>query len=498
MMWKILFLNAKKTSFTYNLSSDIFWHLLIKTLFSQTIEEQKQVMGKAKASNLTVDDASTGFGFEVADSPPHSRGSPPCKSNASNEHVNDSIPENNNASNVSVEHKTPSLEESSIHSQNNAEREKSFIMMVHNMLRKAGPKKKEEFAQGFIADQPDSKLQKIYSIETSRSQDEVDRIRTASWSTDPQNDEGDLETKSKGTTDSRAIGGDDSIVSDLPNSKWFPTFDTPALADRRAVPPDPPSTDDGKDADDSCPPGFRGYVVSGHVLVPEGPPGLTSDELRLRPSHDVENQGTTRQSIVLENEQPGWLGSFLSAFSTVPVATTRLSTALRRMRKDEGKTIPETPGDGLFANSTTDTEGEEGIEVASPRKKSMKFGLMHFVILLVFLVATIAGLSYYVWSLGHDGQSSKELVVASDSPTLSVSPTAVPSVSPTTSAPSLSVSPTMSAQPTPGPTQTPSSQPSSLPTRSPTIAPSVAPTSHPTVETEEMYFMNLMAKISPT
>lgn len=288
--------------------------------------------------------------------------------------------------------------------------------------------------------------------------------------------------------------GEDSIVGDLPNSKWFPSFGTPQRLqgqseNQNTMPPDPPSTHDDQEASDTSPPGFSGFVH-----VPETPPGFNG-AVRVPSSHDVETQRISEESVVQEKKKGSWFDNLFGVAKGNPSTPERPEAAPLKVGKDEETTVPETPDHGRFARiSASDSEGEEVVEeVNLSSKKSIHFALIHFVLLLVFLLAAIAGLSYYLWHLSerNQGASSPELVIT-------ISPTLPPSASPTTSAPTLSLSPTMSVEPTMDPTGTPTSYPTRRPTRPPTSPPTRSPTSYPTAETEQSYFMNLMARISPT
>jgi hypothetical protein len=234
--------------------------------------------------------------------------------------------------------------------------------------------------------------------------------------------------------------------------------------------------------------------------VPETPNGFTGF-VRVPPSTDVENQDSTKDSIVPENKKVGWFDGLFGAVKKDPATPARSETEALKLGKDEDTTLPGTPDNGRFAQiSSSDSEDEKDVEeVASSSKKSVHFALIHFALLLVFLLAAIAGLSYYLGYL-HDRNESPSAspgeVGFAVEPTLP--PTPSPSVAPTTAAPSVSVSPTITFEPTMSRTGTPTSQPTRRPTRPPTSPPTRSPTPYPTVETEESYFMEIMARISPT
>jgi hypothetical protein len=255
------------------------------------------------------------------------------------------------------------------------------------------------------------------------------------------------------------------------------------------VPPDPPSTDGNHKSSSPNPPGFSGYVH-----VPETSNGF-SGYVRVPPSMDVENQVTkegTKDLIVPENERVNWFDGLFGIVKTAPATPAREA---RKLEKVEDTTLPETPEKGRFAQiSATDSEDEKD-EVASSAKKSIHFALIHFALLLAFLLAAIAGLSYLLWYLQDRNGSANVSPAGAFAVEPTLPPTTklsvAPSGAPSTESPSVSLSPTV-------PTASPSSPPTLRPTRVPTSRPTRSPTLYPTMETHESYFMELMARTSPT
>jgi hypothetical protein len=187
-----------------------------------------------------------------------------------------------------------------------------------------------------------------------------------------------------------------------------------------------------------------------------------------------------------ENMKAGWFHGQFGAVKMDPATPARSEAEALELGKDEDTTLPETPEKGRISQiSSTDSEDEMD-EVASSSKKSV-----HFALLLAFLLAAIAGLSYVVWYL-HDRNGSAN--VSPGEVAFAVEPTLPPTTRPS-EAPS--VTPTVSSSPTIH-TARPTSQPTRRLSRPPTSIPTRNPTPYPTVETEESYFMELMARTSPT
>jgi hypothetical protein len=332
---------------------------------------------------------------------------------------------------------------------------KSLIVMVHQMLSNANNETIEDFAKGEFSPVPNDSLRQIYDVEIatgrsspniispSKEEEVVNELSSPhGWlaafhvpkrqtpprlmsktqyesnsdkevlpddSTHKCADDDD-KVKSSPTEDYENEG---AIVNELPDSSWFPSFSTPdrlkskKKSEVSAMASDPPGSNGNGGSPD--PPEGHNLPESppklGIIRLHETPPGF-SGIVKVPAKKDKgkkKKQNTGKhgfdESIVPERSGIGWFSSIFGGKKECLKTPEMPEGILASLSDEEQNTLPESPpGNRSFDKSSPSIfeseEDKELIEGVSSSKRSVKLAWFHFLILAIFLVAAIVGLSY--------------------------------------------------------------------------------------------------------